>query len=146
MADVKVQTLENHARLVPLYHYVTYSILFANVLWTLYGMVTAFSFATVMAVLVAGALVLIAFYARYFALRVQDRLIRLEMRLRMRELLPPDLCRRAEALTVRQLVALRFAGDAELPALCAKVLDEQLHDQKAIKRLVRDWRADHVRA
>jgi hypothetical protein len=72
--------------------------------------------------------------------------IRLEMRLRLRELLPPDLVPRIGELRPRQLVALRFAGDRELPALVRRVLDERLQDSKAIKQMITDWQADHLRA
>jgi hypothetical protein len=85
-------------------------------------------------------------FARVFALTVQDRVIRLEMRLRMRELLPADLQPRINEFTHKQLVAMRFASDAELPALARTVLDERLTDGTAIKRLVRDWQADTLRA
>jgi hypothetical protein len=88
----------------------------------------------------------LALLARTFAVRVQDRVIRLEMRLRLRELLPPDLVPRISELRPRQLVALRFAGDRELPALTRRVLDERLQDGKAIKQLITDWQADHLRA
>jgi hypothetical protein len=64
----------------------------------------------------------------------------------MRELLPADLRPRIADFTVKQLVALRFASDAELPALARKVLDEKIEDQKAIKKLIVNWRADHQRA
>ena len=86
------------------------------------------------------------FVARIMAVTVQDRVIRLEMRLRMRELFPADLAARIPEFTPKQLVALRFASDAELPALARKVLDERLTDGKTIKQLVRDWQADTLRA
>ena len=99
-----------------------------------------------LAALVAVALLITIFLARIFALKVQDRVIRLEMRLRLRELLPPDLVPRIAELTPGQLVALRFAGDRELPVLARRVLDERLEDRKAIKQLIADWQADHLRA
>ena len=77
-------------------------------------------------VLMALALFVLAFFARVFALTVQDRVIRLEMRLRLAEILPADLRPRIPEFTVGQLVSLRFAGDAELPALARKVLDEKI--------------------
>jgi len=77
---------------------------------------------------------------------VQDRVIRLEMRLRMREILPADLHPRIAEFTPGQLVALRFAGDRELPVLARRVLDERLQDRKAIKQMITDWQADHLRA
>jgi hypothetical protein len=101
---------------------------------------------TVVAGLMGVALLVMFLLARIFALTVQDRVIRLEMRLRMRELLPPDLQPRIGEFTRDQLVALRFAGDAELPALARRVLDERLQDRKAIKQLVQQWQADHFRA
>jgi len=91
-------------------------------------------------------LVLLFFVARVMALTVQDRVIRLEERLRMRALFPADLQARIDEFGVKQLVALRFASDQELPALARKVLDEKIADQKAIKKMVTSWRADDQRA
>jgi hypothetical protein len=89
---------------------------------------------------------MLAFFARVFALTVQDRVIRLEMRLRVAEVLPVDLRPRIPEFTVAQLVSLRFASDAELPALARKVLYEKLDNRKAIKQLVKDWQGDYLRA
>ena len=77
---------------------------------------------------------------------MQDRVIRLEMRLRLAEVLPVDLRPRIPEFTVAQLVSLRFASDAEFPALARKVLDEKMNDRKAIKQLVKDWQGDYLRA
>lgn len=84
-------------------------------------------------------------YARTNALVVQNRVIRLEERLRLERLLPADLAPRIAELGVDQLVALRFASDAELPALTRQVLEEGIADKREIKRRIRDWRADHLR-
>jgi|SRR4051812_4888394 len=146
MAEPAAQSFENHARFVPAYHFVTFGILLLNLLWTLYRLVRYPAVETVMATLVACALVLIAFYARTFALAVQDRVIRLEMQMRLRELLPVDLQRRAAELTPRQLIALRFASDQELPDLCRTVLNDKVTEQKAIKKMIKNWKADHLRA
>jgi hypothetical protein len=81
-----------------------------------------------------------------FALAVQDRVIRLEMQLRLQNLLPADLRPRIPEFTVSQLVALRFASDAELPDLARKTLAENLRERKAIKQLIRDWQPDNLRA
>jgi len=105
-----------------------------------------FSWGSIVNVLVAMALLVLAFYARAFAMTVQDRVIRLEMRLRLAGALPPDLCPRIPEFTVGQLVSLRFACDAELPELARKVLDEKLDDRKAIKKLIKNWQADYLRA
>jgi hypothetical protein len=146
MPEESVQSFKNHAKFVPLFHFVTFPILLVNSIWTIVRAVSRPGGDTIMAALLGVALVLLAFLARTFALRVQDRVIRLEMRLRLRELLPPDLVPRIGELKPRQLVALRFAGDRELPALVRRILDERLQDSKAIKQMITDWQADHLRA
>jgi hypothetical protein len=140
------QSFANHAKFVPLYHFVAVPILAANFVWSAWRAIQSPRVDTVFAVLLAAALVITVFLARIFALRVQDRVIRLEMRLRLRELLPPDLQPRIAEFEPGQLVALRFAGDRELPALARRVLDERLKDKKAIKKMIVDWQADHLRA
>jgi hypothetical protein len=94
----------------------------------------------------AVALVLVWLYERVFSISVQNRVIRLEMQLRLQRVLPDGLRSRIGELTKDQFVALRFAGDAELPALTRKVLDERITDQKLIKLAIRDWQADYWRA
>jgi len=140
------QTYRNHARIVPLYHYGVFGILTINLGWWLYRLAGGVTGDAVVNLLVAVGLILIAFYAREMALRVQDRVIRLEMRLRLREVLPPELRARIPELTVRQLVALRFASDAELPGLVRETLDGRLGDGRDIKLRIKDWQADHLRA
>jgi len=140
------QNFENHARFVPAFHFFVAPVFLLNVVWSIVRVVRNFSVGTIMALLVAIALFLLAFTARIFALTVQDRVIRLEMRLRMQQLLPVDLRGRIPEYTVDQLVALRFASDVELPALARRVLDEKLTNRKAIKRMVQDWQADLLRA
>jgi HAMP domain-containing protein len=146
MSSRTPQNFDNHAQSVPAYHYVTFPLLAINFFYALYQVVVHSSWATLLGFVVAFALVLMLFLSRMMAMTVQDRVIRLEERLRLRELLPLDLKPRIPEFTVKQLVALRFAGDDELPGLARTVLDEQIHDQKAIKRLVTNWRADHQRA
>jgi hypothetical protein len=92
-------------------------------------------------VVIAVALFLMALKMRLYALRLQDRLIRLEERLRIAALVPQaDVSR----LSMAQLIALRFASDAELPALVARTLAENL-DPKAIKSSIQTWRPDYAR-
>ena len=146
MAKEKVQSYENHTRFVPAFHYVALPIFAINLFWSGYRAFVSFSFESVLALLLAIAFVLLALLARIFALTVQDRVIRLEMRLRFAQLLPADLRSRAHDFTVAQLVGLRFASDQELPDLARKVLEEKLTDRKAIKQLIRDWQADLLRA
>lgn len=146
MAQKSPQTLENHARVLPVYHYVALPLLVVNLFFTLYQAVVSFSWANVVAFGLALGLILLFFIARVMALSVQDRVIRLEETLRMRALLPADLQPRIGEFTVKQLVALRFASDNELADLARQVLDGKIHDQKAIKKMVREWRADYQRA
>ncbi len=140
------QSFENHAKIVPGYHYFVFGVLALNLLWALYRLVVAPGIGTAIAVLLALALAAIAFYALIFALAVQDRVIRLEMRLRLRELLPADLVPRIGELKRGQFVALRFASDAELPDLVREVLAGRLTAPKDIKRAIKSWQADHLRA
>jgi hypothetical protein len=101
---------------------------------------------SVVALLLAVAFIQLSLYARSFALTVQDRVIRLEMQLRLKALLPPDLQDRIPEFTARQLVALRFAGDEELPELCRAVLTGNITERKAIKKMIKNWKADYLRA
>jgi len=100
----------------------------------------------VLSVLLAAALFVGMVMARVMAMKVQDRVIRLEERLRFERLLPADLHARIGEFTIEQMVALRFASNAELPELARKVLQEKLNDRKAIKRMIKTWRPDLARA
>ncbi len=142
----EAQNFKNHAKFFPPFHFVVLPVLLVNFVWHIYRLVRAFSAGTVISFLVSVALVLLAFSARMMVLAVQDRVIRLEMRLRMQQVLPADLRPRIPEFAVGQLVALRFASDAELPDLARKVLQDKITDRKAIKQLVRDWQPDNVRA
>lgn len=142
----QTQNFENHAKFVPAFHFFVAPVFLLNIVWSIVRLVRHVSFGTVVSLLVAVALFLLAFTARTFALTVQDRVIRLEMRLRMQQALPPDLRARIPEFTVDQLVSLRFAGDAELPDLARKVLQDKLTERKAIKALIRDWQPDLLRA
>ena len=146
MAQEKIQNFENHARLVPIFHFFVLPVLAINLIWSLVQLRNGIGFASVLTVLVAAALAALAITARIFALTVQDRVIRLEMRLRLARLLPADLQPRIAEFSVGQLVSLRFAGDEELQALARQVLDEKIEDRKAIKRRVKNWQGDFLRA
>ena len=139
------QTYANHARHRPVY-WAVYIVFTVNLTWTITRAWQAPSMDTLLGVSMAVALILLAFYARVFALTVQDRVIRLEMRLRLRELLPASLHPRIHEFTKGQLVALRFASDAELPALAEQVLRDNIRNGKAIKQAIKDWKPDHLRA
>ncbi len=140
------QSFKNHAKIIPVYHYFALPVAAVNAVWLVYRALTRPSTDTAIAALMGLALALMFLLARIFALTVQDRVIRLEMRLRLRETLPADLQPRIGEFSRNQLVALRFASDAELPVLARRVLDERLEDRKAIKQLIQAWQADHLRA
>ena len=139
------QSFESHAKIVPGYHRLTTALVVLPTLYFLYRAAFAFTWDLLFLALFSVGVCLVGFYARYFPLRVQDRLIRLEEQLRMERLLPADLRARASELDLRQLVALRFASDEELPELVRRVLDDGLADRNEIKRSIRSWRADHAR-
>ena len=140
------QNYKNHFRFFPPFHFFVAPVLLINVFvaaYVVYGAPSAFG---VWELIVAIALVTLAFVARVMALSVQDRVIRLEMRLRMREVLPADLQARIPEITCEQLVGLRFASDAELPVLVRKVLAGELKTTRQIKKQVGQWQPDYLRA
>ena len=145
MADA-VQSYQKHARLLPGFHFFVIPVLLVNVLNEMRHLwmdpTRHFAFQVVVAAALLGA----AFLSRIQALTVQDRVIRLEMRLRLRGVLPPDLQPNIDALTHRQLVALRFASDAEMAELVREVLAGKLSNGKAIKMRIKNWQGDWLRA
>lgn len=141
------QNFKNHARFVPLYHFFALPMLVINFVWSIYRWISeGFSIGGLEWVLTSAALFFGVVYPRLFALSVQDRVIRLEERLRYERVLPEELRWRADELTVDQFVALRFASDEELGKLMQKVLDGKLTERKAIKQLINKWRPDSLRA
>lgn len=145
MSAPRPQSFENHARMVPLFHYVGGPLFLAVFLWFGYRTATDFSLDRLAFMGALAYLGIVALHARLFALGVQDRVIRLEERLRLERLLPAELRPRIAELTIPQLIALRFASDDEVAELTARVLDGELTGRKEIKRAVRSWRADHAR-
>jgi hypothetical protein len=142
----QAQTYKNHTRIVPMFHIGVLGILSINILWTAVRLREGVTGQAVMDLLLAAGLLMLAVSVRSMVVRVQDRLIRLEMRLRLREVLPADLQRKLPALNTRQLIALRFASDAELPELVREVLGGTLATQKDIKMRIKDWQGDFLRA
>ena len=144
MSD-RPQDFATHRRWVPLYHFFTMPVLLVNLVSWVIPVFSSFSFRSILAALVAVALLILAFLARVFAGSVQDRVIRLEERLRLERLLPDELKRRTDEFSVRQLVGLRFASDEELPGLAKKVLDGNIEKADDIKRQIKTWRPDFQR-
>ena len=141
MADAP-QNFQTHRKFVPLFHFVTLPILLVNVLIAAYYLVRAPGLPSLWAVAMGVALFCGALFARVFSLAAQDRVIRLEERLRMRELLPAELKGRIPEFSREQIIGLRFASDAELPELAAAVLRDNVQKRDQIKKLVKQWRAD----
>jgi Family of unknown function (DUF6526) len=139
------QTFANHARFVPLFHFVTFGLLVVYTLYRLYWLVIHPDVGSVMGLLFAVAVVLLAWSVRTFDCRLQDRIIRLEMRLRLATLLPAELQPRIGELRPGQLVALRFAPDAEIPGLVAEVLAGGLVRGRDIKQRIQSWEPDYFR-
>jgi hypothetical protein len=145
MADA-VQSYRKHTRLLPGFHFFVIPVLLVNLLNEMRHFYLEPTPHFVWQIVVAAALLMTAFLSRIQALTVQDRVIRLEMRLRLRGLLPPDLQPNIDALTHRQLVALRFASDAEMPELVRQVVAENLTTGKVIKARIKNWQGDWLRA
>lgn len=139
------QSYKKHARLLPPFHFFVVPVLLINVLNSLRHLWMVTSQHNAFETLVAVALLMTAFLSRIQALAAQDRVIRLEMRLRLRGLLPADMHASIDGLTTRQLVALRFAGDAEMAEIVRDVLAGKLATQKDIKLRVKNWQADWQR-
>ncbi len=141
------QSFRSHARWVPPFHFFVLPVLLINLGFSIYWCVKAwFSMYGVISVLVAAALFVGMVMARVMAMAVQDRVIRIEERLRFERVLPADMQARIGEFTINQFVALRFASDMELPELARKVLEEKIVERKAIKRLIKTWRPDFARA
>jgi hypothetical protein len=141
------QNFANHTKFFPPFHFFVLPVLIFNFGWSIYRLKAwNYSIDGFIAVVVALALLLGFLTSRMATLKVQDRVIRLEERLRYQRLLPADLQPRIEEFSLAQLVSLRFASDAELPALARKVLADKLEERKAIKQLVKNWKPDYLRA
>jgi hypothetical protein len=145
MAD-REQNFKSHTRFLPPFHFFVIPVLLINALNEIRHIYLEPTRHWLWTFIVALALLTLGFLSRIQALTVQDRVIRLEERLRMRQLLPPDLHQHIETLTHRQLVALRFASDAELADLVREVVGGRLATSKEIKLRVRSWRPDWLRA
>jgi hypothetical protein len=151
MAETKLQTFANHTRLDPLYHLFVLPIFGLGVLFSLihfFAHITEGGFRdhfhAFLLILLASALLVAALKIRTYALKVQDRVIRLEERLRLAQLLSDPLRSRIAELTEEQLIALRFASDAEVPKLTERALNEKL-SLKDIKKSIQNWRPDNWR-
>src|SRR5882757_1483583 len=141
------QSFTNHGKFFPPFHFFVIPVLTVNLIRVLFVWIkSGFSLGGFLQVLVAFALPLGFLSARAMALKVQDRVIRLEEQLRFERLLPADLRARIGEFSVDQCIALRFACDTELPLLARKVLDDKVTERKTIKKMVTNWKPDYLRA
>jgi len=141
------QSFKNHTRWVPIYHFFVLPVLLANII--VVGIRIAHShhvygFHSIWSILVAVALLILALKARLFALGAQDRVIRLEERLRLASLVSASEMVELESLALRQYIGLRFASNTELPDLARRAIREKL-SEKQIKAAIVAWRADECR-
>jgi hypothetical protein len=144
MADQSPQNLSNHTRLDPPFHFFILPVFAISLIVTIVHLVRRPSVHSAWLVVFMIAAIAAIFKIRLYALRVQDRVIRLEERLRLATLLDPALRPRIAEFTESQLVALRFASDAELTALAARALNEKL-SRDDIKKSIQHWRPDYWR-
>ena len=144
--DTGAQTFANHRRFFPLYHFFAFPILTINVFVAGWSLVRTPSAQAAWWLIVSLALAVLALASRTSTLIVQNRLIGLEMRLRLGAVLPSELRGRIGDLTLKQMIGLRFAADPEIPGLVQRCLAGELTSADDVKRQVKDWRPDFVRA
>ncbi|GAC1446314.1 MAG: hypothetical protein NVSMB56_03830 [Pyrinomonadaceae bacterium] len=138
------QTYSNHVRHHPPFIFFMV-VLIINIIWTIVQFVTNPGWNQAEIVLLACALLVMGGLTRTNALKVQDRVIRLEEQLRYQRVLSPEIATRANELGTGQIIALRFASDAELPALIEQVLDGKFAKSGEIKKTIKNWRGDYLR-
>ncbi|HMO80176.1 MAG TPA: DUF6526 family protein [Pyrinomonadaceae bacterium] len=141
----ETQNYSNHVRWFPLVHFVITPILLILIIWSVVDIVRNFNAQSLQFFILTVTVLLVSFAARLQALKAQDRVIRLEERLRYKELLAPELARKASEFRARQVIALRFASDKELPELAEHIAAGNLTEPSEIKSAIKDWRADHFR-
>ena len=144
MSKPSTQSLKNHARLDPAFHLVLALVLVVNLIYSIVHLVKDLSFRSSWFVVLSLAVVILYLRVRQYPLKVQDRVIRLEEKLRLRALAAPEWHTHIDRLREDQLIALRFASDQEVVGLAQQTLEENLN-RKQIKERIRDWRADEWR-
>lgn len=138
------QDLKHHGRLHPAFHLITIPVLVANVVFAIVHCVHHFSVWSVWIVVVSVVAIVPVFLIRIYALKVQDRVIRLEERLRLQSLSDAEWHRQIYRLSEDQLIGLRFASDDEVVELAKQALEHGL-TRKQIKERIKSWRPDYWR-
>jgi Family of unknown function (DUF6526) len=140
----ETQSFKQHTMWDPTFHFFLAPLGMAALIWSIFEVVKNPGWMAGIHVLVVAWLVVLMFKTRIYSLKVQDRVIRLEERLRLAAILPPALQSRIGDLSVDQLIGLRFASDAELASLVEKALGGNWN-RKQIKEAIQNWRADNWR-
>ena len=146
MSERPAQSYATHRRFMPLYHFVAIPILAINLFVALYALYRAPGWLTAWGVIFALGLIAGFLAVRTSTLIVQNRVIRLELMMRLAHVLPAETRNRMSELKLGQMIGLRFASDAELPALVDRCLSGDLKSAEQIKREIKDWQPDYVRA
>jgi hypothetical protein len=140
----KPQSYASHAKIDPPFHFFVLPVLLINILVVAYLLLHYPGIGGAWLLLVSVALLVLAGRLRSWATHLQDRVIRVEERIRLAAILPEPLRSRIAELSDSQIVGLRFASDAELPALFQRAIDEKL-SRADIKKAITDWRPDYSR-
>ncbi len=140
------QSFKSHKRYIPAYHFFALPVLILNVVAQVLYFLKYHTPYKLFMIVVAIALVVVAFALRSMVTRVQDRVIRLEERLRLSNVLPVEMHAGINNLTAGQLVGLRFAGDDEVVALAQRCMSGELTKGEQIKKEIKTWRPDNLRA
>jgi c-di-AMP phosphodiesterase-like protein len=144
MSNAEPQSFKNHARFDPPFHFFLLIVLAANLIIVIVNLVRHPSLTSVWFLVLSVAAILALLKLRLYALKVQDRVIRFEERLRLKALSPPEWHNQIDRLSEDQLIGLRFASDDEIVPLAKQALEQNLN-RKQIKERVNNWRPDHWR-
>ena len=139
------QTFSNHTRWHAPFHFFILPVMLINFIWSIVQFAKTPGWNSGWWIVVSLALLMLTFFVRVNPLKAQDRIIRLEEKLRYQQLLSPALLEQTGALRTGQIIALRFAGDDELEDLVGAVLAGKLIKPAEIKRAIKHWRADTFR-
>ena len=144
MAEKTTQTYANHTRWDPRFHFFLLPVATITIGLSVYDVIRDPGFRSAWYVVLAMAFAIMIFLTRTYALKAQDRVIRLEERLRLQSLAPAEWHTQIYRLTEDQMIGLRFAADDEVLALAKQALEENLN-RKQIKQRIKSWRPDYWR-
>jgi hypothetical protein len=144
MSEPTTQSLKNHGRIDPPFHMILFFVLVLNLIVAIVHAVQHFNFYSAWIIVLSLAVFILWVKVRTYPLKVQDRVIRLEERMRLQALAPTEWHTQIYRLSEDQLIGLRFAADDEVVVLAKLALEEKL-TRKQIKERIKNWRADNFR-